>query len=111
LILSVLETVHSISLDIDSVSEFLNFQLHAIVLYQCLFLALQDLVEVTNGHFILELQLLNLTSERAPLVLNLLDCSLDVAALVLELLVRDGELLQGLLLAVEFLLDLEDLLL
>jgi hypothetical protein len=81
------------------------------VLHEGLLLYLEDLLEVAVGHLVLELELLDLRGEGETLILDFVDCALNVAALVLKLLVGDRELLEGLLLAVELLLDLKDLLL
>lgn len=111
LIFTVFKPVDTIGLNIDSVSELFDLQLHAIVLDKSLFLVFEDLVEVTIGHFVLKLKFLNLACQGAPLVFDLINGSLNVAALIFELLVRDSQLREGFLLLVKGLLDFEDLLL
>jgi hypothetical protein len=81
------------------------------MLHERLFLILEDLLQIPIRHLILEFELLNLRCECEPLILDLIDGPLDIAPLILQLLVRDSQLLQCLLLLVELLLYLKDLLL
>ena len=111
LILSVLQTIDAIGLNVYCVSEFLDLKFHAIVLHQGLLLLLEDFIKVAIGHLILQLELLDLRGQGVSLALDLADGTLDVAALVCKLLVRNGKLLESFLLFIEFLLDLKDLLL
>ena len=111
LILSVLQTIDAVGLNVYSVSEFLDLKLHAIVLHQGLLLLFEDFIKVTIGHLILQLELLDLRGQGVSLALDLADGTLDVAALVCKLLVGNGKLLESFLLFIEFLLDLKDLLL
>jgi hypothetical protein len=111
LVLSVLEAVDTVSLDIDGVSELFNFKLHAVVLDEGLFLGLEDLVEVTVSHFIFQLKLLDLRGKGVSLVLNLVDGAFDVTTLILELLVGNSKFLKSLLLFVKLLLNFKDFLL
>jgi hypothetical protein len=111
LVLSVLEAVDTVSLDIDGVSELFNFKLHAVVLDKGLFLGFEDFVEVAVSHFIFQLKLLDLRGKGVSLVLNLVDGALDVTTLILELLVGNSKFLKSLLLFVKLLLNFKDFLL
>ena len=111
LVLSVLEAVDTVSLDIDGVSELFNFKFHAVVLDEGLFLGFEDFVEVTVSHFIFQLKLLDLRGKGVSLVLNLVDGALDVTTLILELLVGNSKFLKSLLLFVKLLLNFKDFLL
>lgn len=111
LVFSIFETIDAIGLYVNCISKFLDFKFHAIMLHERLLLILEYLLEIPIRHLILEFELLYLRRECEPLILDLIDGPLDIAPLILELLVRDSQLLQCLLLLVELLLHLEDLLL
>ena len=93
LILAILKAIDAVGLYIYGISKLLNFELHTVVLDQSLLLDLKHFVQVTIGHLILELELLDLRGQGVTLLLNLINGALDVAALVSQLLVRDGQLL------------------
>ena len=110
LVLPVFEPVNSVGLGVDGVPEFLDLELHAIVLYECLLLVLEYLIEISVSHLVFKFEFLYLGIKCVALVLDLDDGALDVSAFILELFVGNGELLQGLLLLFELLHDLEYLL-
>ena len=59
LVLSVFETVHFVSSRVDLLAKTLDLKLHDVMLDKSLLLALNDSLEVTSCHLVLELKLSN----------------------------------------------------
>lgn len=82
LIFSILETVDSISLHINSVSKLLNLQFLAVVLNKGLLLDGLNMGEIVGGHLIFKLELLDLCLKIASLFLYFVDNSLNVSLFI-----------------------------
>ena len=79
------------------------------MLHKGFLLLLHDSCEVVCGHFVLQLELVDLVIQFASLVAHLLDYSFDISLFVNKLLIRDDEHVELLLLLVKLSLSILDL--
>jgi len=111
LILSIFETVYTISLNVDCISKLLNFKLLAGMLDQGLFFTFLNNIKVFSSHFILKFKLLDLSFKSIPLCFGFIDDFGDVSGFINKLLVWVDEHIKLLLLLVKLLLMICDLVL
>ena len=91
LVFSILKTKDFISLLMYSLLKVFNFQLHHIMLDQCLLLLLLDFLEISTGHLILKSQLLDHIVKFVLAVLHFDDDTSDVSAFILQVLVGGAQ--------------------
>lgn len=83
-----------ICLNIDCVSQILNFELHNVVLDECFLFDLRHFGQVNFSELVYQIQLVNRVFESGFLCYKLLDHTLDDAAFILELLITGNQLLK-----------------
>lgn len=83
-----------ICLNIDCVSQILNFELHDVVLDECFLFDLRHFGQVNFSELVDQIQLVNRVFESGFLCYKLLDHTLDDAAFILELLITGNQLLK-----------------
>lgn len=111
LILTILKTIDSISLNVNSVSQLFDFKLFAVMLNQSLFFGVLDSGEINCGHFVLKSEFLDLGCKCCSLCSDLLNDSFNVPLLINELLIWNNKHIKLFLLLIIISLSSCDLLL